>query len=246
MVKGRLLAAEITDWGSVFFIASLAAIRGLPAPANPPIGILPSLHAAILVAYFPLVLASALAQLVSKVLQRVLKSESKLRLKAVLDVLLDSSFAITPGAERHHNRVTLFRPHGVSKKLRVFCRSGTQYQRCSSQFAIDDEHEDANQGVAGRAWFKDATVYAELPEALKPWNSANASCINYAKAGYLEADHAKQLEVKSRSIWATPVRDKAGARWGVLVLDSRRPKGVENAATQEHALLVAAAIGRMI
>ena len=123
--------------------------------------------------------------MVARVLQKLLASQSKMKLKAALDSLRDGFFAEAPESERHHNRVTLFRPDRARRFLRPFCRSGTQYQRCNTSFAIDDNNEQANEGVAGRAWFSDATITKELPAVPNPWRDKNEDCFAYAEAGFL-------------------------------------------------------------
>lgn len=246
MSRWRVLALEIADWSIPLLIGIISALRvGLKPPPNPPVGVLASLHADLIAWYFWIVVGLSIAALVTKIALKVLRSESKIKIKAVLDALRDSYFEGAAGDERHHNRVTLFRPDRSQRKLKRYCRSGTQWQRSGTSFKISDDNEHANEGVAGQAWFSDATVSAQLPAPTNPWDDNHADCIAYAEAGYLLARKACDLNVKSRSILATPVRDTKGARWGILVLDSRTPNGLK-ADRQAHAELVATTIGSMI
>ena len=94
----------------------------------------------------------------------------------------------------------------------------------SPSFKINNNDETKNEGLAGQAWFRNATAsVGDLPECPNPWSDADARCQAYAKAGLLTAKKAGRLKVRSRSLLATPVRNFKGNQWGVLVLDSRLP-----------------------
>lgn len=56
-------------------------------------------------------------------------------------------------------------------------------------------------------------------------NPNDQSCKDYCEKGYVSYQTALNLDVQSRSVVAVVVRNKAGERWGVLVLDSREPNG---------------------
>lgn len=167
-------------------------------------------------------------------------------IKRILDSLQKSFFQDTQSDELFKHRVTLFKacpyyrllPFGRPRYLRVYARSGTRYQGSKTFFCIDDESETANEGVAGQAWFRDAQVTA--PD-LKSWPEDGASpnnpdCQAYADGGYMPFEKARTLQIKSRSISATVVRNKNGERWGVLVLDSRDPNGIQ-LTTEKKALI---------
>ena len=149
---------------------------------------------------------------------------SKAPYKSALDILRDALFKNIPADEMFHHRATLFKANRRETKLKFFCRSGTQYQRNVQSFQINNDSEMQNEGIAGQAWFKDATLnYSDLPEISSEWRDDDDTCKEYAKAGHLPLGKAKRLNVKSRSIAATPIRNLDGKRWGVLVVDSRNP-----------------------
>lgn len=149
---------------------------------------------------------------------------SKAPYKSALDILRNALFKNMPPDEMFHHRATLFKANRRETKLKFFCRSGTQYQRKVQTFQINNDNEMQNEGIAGQAWFKDATLnYSDLPEIPSQWRDDDDSCKEYAKAGHLPLSKAKLLNVKSRSIAATPIRNLEGKRWGVLVVDSRNP-----------------------
>jgi hypothetical protein len=241
------MAAKIADWASVLSIGVFSAIRAaFPTPDEKPVGVLNSLHSDLAKWFVPLIILLSLTALTSKIFQEVLGSASKVRIKALLDALRDSYFSDVPGDERHHNRVTLFKADRNGTKLKPLCRSGTQFQRSAASFRISNEDEASNEGIAGRAWFIDATLTVnELPTPNEPWDDKHETCIAYAEAGRLPLQKAAKLKVKSRSLLATPVRSLSGAKWGVLVLDSRKPDSM--VAERENLVsFVALAVGKMV
>lgn len=57
----------------------------------------------------------------------------------------------------------------------------------------------------------------------------------------------KRLNVKSRSIAATPIRNLDGKRWGVLVVDSRNPDDfLDNSKNKELFESIAATIEKLL
>ncbi len=165
---------------------------------------------------------------------------SKASYKSALDILRDALFKNMPPDEMFHHRATLFKANRRETKLKFFCRSGTQYQKKVQPFKINNDNEKENEGIAGQAWFKNATLnYPNLPE----WRDDD----KYANSGHLPLDKVKKLNVKSRSIVATPIRNLDGKRWGVLVVDSRNPNEFLDK-TQQNDLFesIAATIGKLL
>ena len=178
----------------------------------------------VVAAYVPLVAFFSLMALAGKGAQAFLGAESKSRVKAVLDALEEACFNTVPPGDRYYNRGTLFKAVWFGTRLKPYCRAGDRYQRGIQSFRIDNNDEDRNEGLAGQAWFRNATVIVnDLPACPNPWSNDDASCQAYAHRGLLTPQKAERLHVKSRSILATPVRNFKGSRWGVLVLDSRLP-----------------------
>ena len=167
-------------------------------------------------------------------------------IKAVLDSAHKVYFEDVPEDARYLHRVTLFKARrhlrdlgflnsdGWKRRLRVFARSGTAYQQSKTLFRVDDENEEQNEGIAGRAWFINAQcTVCDLPE----WPNGSTAGADpgvgearstYARKSYLSADKAGRLNVKSRSIGAHVVRHRTGDRWGVLVFDSKEPNGLSD------------------
>jgi len=56
---------------------------------------------------------------------------------------------------------------------------------------------------------------------------------------------AGKLKVRARSLLATPVRSFSGAKWGVLVMDSRKP-GAMDLAREPLVLLYVSALEKML
>lgn len=163
----------------------------------------------------------------------VSRGAPKKQIKASLNAFSDSFFKEVAISDRYKNRVTLFKAKKDffgRQSLIIFARAGTIQQKSNTQFLIDDNNEEKNEGVAGRAWYTNSRVtVSSLPQ----WNEgvswkSDQNCIEYAKQSFLTLEKASQLTIKSRSITATIVRNQQGDPWGVLVLDSREPQGVEN------------------
>src|SRR5262249_29846868 len=147
----------------------------------------------------------------SRAIQELINPESKVRMKAPLDAFFEAYFAGVPEGERYNNRITLFRANRSKDLLKPYCRSGTQYQRGIQSLKINSDKEDGNEGIAGQAWFRNATVSPPaLPECPNPWSDEDPVCQDYANRGLLNNSKAARLHVKSRSLVATPVRDFKG------------------------------------
>lgn len=178
----------------------------------------------------------ALAVLGLRITQEVLggRIANRGEIKRVLDSFQESFFRSVPSQDQFKHRATLFKARknlaGQAQYLKVFARSGTAYQKSRTWFRINDESSDpsANEGVAGRAWFTNSQItVTDLPLWPNAGNpSKDAECQRYARDGFLSLETAARLEIKSRSISATVVRNRAGQRWGVLVLDSQEPDGI--------------------
>jgi hypothetical protein len=199
--------------------------------------------------YFALVFGLSAAGLAVKLAQKLLGrwAISHAAMKTVLDSAHKLYFADVEPERMYLHRVTLLRPRRHiadaprnpfkdrtwRRRLRMYCRSGTQFQQSRTRFLVDDNDELANEGIAGRAWFTNAQAMAvnlpEWPNPTPPDPSADATCMAYAAAGSLPVRSAAALKVHSRSVHATVVRTKAGERWGVVVFDSREPDGVSDA-----------------
>ncbi len=188
----------------------------------------------------------AVASLVAEFVEERVRAGDRTKLRNMLDTLHAVSLAGVPENERHRNRVTLFKANRQQTLLEPFCRSGTQYQRRIQSFTISDDAEGDNEGIAGKAWCENATaVRTHLPDCPTPCQPGNDRCEQYATEGLLPIEKAARLNVRSRSILATPVRDSRGNRWGVLVLESRRPDGIDDA-KMPLVTSMAAAIGQML
>lgn len=190
--------------------------------------------------------------------------------KAVLDSAHRSYFKGVPDGELYAHRVTLFRArrhfrdfplrvwawrtwpwHLWKRSLRIHCRSGTAYQRSATRWRVDDEDELANEGVAGRIWFTNAAYgvedLPEWPDPTPPNPSTDGTCQQYARRCHLSVERAAMLNVKSRSVGGSIVRSSRGARWGVVVFDSRDPRGVSNEAVKVEMMgLTAHLLGQLV
>lgn len=171
-------------------------------------------------------------------------------IEAMLDELRDRAFYIRSGDAHHHHRVTLFKRVGF--RLRVWpsrrrywrwgkgnspfsgwlipvARSGHTTQRTNSVFLASDECPDKAEGVAGKTWITDEMLYIDSLPDLD--DAADTSIIDdYARRTWVTRDVIHQRIVAGRSMarcyCGVPIEIK-GKPWGVLVLDSRRSKGIK-------------------
>lgn len=242
----RVLAARVAEWIALGLIPVLTAIRVQFGPTDPPRDLTGFLLKALHEWYAFSIFGLGTIGLLGKVLQEVLGAEAKGRIKAVLDTLDEACFHDVPEGERYENRVTLFKANWWTTKLKPYGRSGTVYQRGIQSLSIHDSDQDANEGVGGQAWFRNSTVAAyELPDCAVPCSNTEATCLEYARRGLLPIDKTRKVRVRSRSLLATPVRDFRGRKWGVLVLDSRKPDSFT--ADQEGLVRsFAGALGKMV
>ena len=221
----RLTIAKSAEWMALGSLPILTAVNAT-TPATNPSTALQMLHHDIVAQYVPLVAAMSILGVAGKAGQLFVGVENKRRVKAVLDALEEACFQDVPEGERYHNRITLFKANKRGTELKPYCRSGERYSRGITSFRIDDNDESRNEGIAGQAWFRRATVKAELPEPPNPWSDGDPACQDYARRGLLDARKAGSLHVRSCSILATPVRGFQSSQWGVLVLDSRVPESM--------------------
>jgi hypothetical protein len=153
---------------------------------------------------------------------------SRNEVKKILDSLHEIVFKDVDESQWFKHRVTLFKAYKPflrkARSLKIFARSGTAYSGSKSSFKIDDTKAETNEGIAGQAWFINAQLtVTDLPE----WPEQQTPIrFEYAQKGFLPMDKAAQLELKSRSITATVVRNREGKKWGVLVVDSPDPQGI--------------------
>jgi hypothetical protein len=242
----RVLAAKVVERAVLALIPILTAIR-LQFPATAPAKTLPQFLLLSLHAHYAVVVGLlAVAGLVADIAKEVLSAERKGRIKAVVDGLEEALFRDVPDDERYENRVTLFRADWRQSTLKTYCRSGTIYQRRRPKLRIHDNDQARNEGVGGQAWFRNTTVAAEaLPDCATPCVAGNPDCQTYGVRGFMTIARAAKLRVKSRSLLATPVRDLRGKKWGVLVIDTRKPDAF-TALQRTLASAFASAIGKMV
>ncbi|XUO83559.1 hypothetical protein RVM27_14215 [Halomonas sp. KM007] len=191
------------------------------------------------------------------------------KLKFILDEYRGKAFFVSESDPQDHHRITLFqykrncvfkkhwsssyifRPWGntplVSHYLVPVLRSGHLSQKTSAIFHVPDSG-DHSEGVAGWAFAaRSSVVIQELPDVNKK------QAPKYIKNNYAEATKCPREMIEHyiskdrmlpRSIAAIPV-DVHGKPWGVIVLDSRTPNGVQEQSVLNYSLTVAL-IGQLL
>jgi hypothetical protein len=228
---------KVIEWIVALLIAIVAAFsQASPSKWSEPF----AAHVKFLVEWsIPLLVGLAFSTFFLKVLTEIVDRyvTNKDGIQKTLDELQKAFFQGLAPEDLYKHRVTLFKaccnPLTRARFLKIYARSGTSYQKVKVRFTIDDEGVEKNEGVAGRAYFTNGMlVVLGLPEWPTPGDANHPVCKEYCQKGYVTWQKARELDVQSRSIAAVVVRNKAGERWGVLVLDSRDPQGVSLSASK--------------
>lgn len=183
------------------------------------------------------------------------------KLQFIIDEYQGKVFSAN-GAPKDHDRVTIFQhkknyifarhwsatrwymPWGnkpiFSNYLVPILRSGHLSKNSKAIFYAPDGSDKA-EGVAAMAWAKrGSVVLSELPEILAVTGKRDRE--KYAKVtkcdiGLLDK-YILEGRQPPRSIAAIPIECR-GRIWGVVVLDSRSPRGVTNESVDNYTLTVA-------
>lgn len=183
------------------------------------------------------------------------------KIQFILDQYQEKCFQDQTNDPKDHHRVTLFRRKRClwgNKGHRLFSlylvpylRSNHLAQRSGTKFLISD-NSDQTEGVAGQAWSRHGSmVLNNLPdihEAGLEEEDRRARIEDYAATTYCPEQmvdkYAQSGTPMPRSIAAIPV-DVKGTLWGVIVLDSRSPYGVNDNSVLNYSLTVAV-IGQLL
>ncbi|MCX5590894.1 hypothetical protein [Alcaligenes endophyticus] len=183
------------------------------------------------------------------------------KLQFILDRYQEGAFNAEAGTPKDHNRVTLFRHqkgffvrhwsaksglwpwgdyHPFSSFLVPVLRSGHISKKTAIAFHVSDA-SDKTEGIAGMAWScGEALCVTDLPEMIAVSGVRQKN--TYAEKTYCDKrmieDYINRKRNMPRSIVAIPVERK-GKIWGVVVADSRSPKGVTESAVENYRLTVA-------
>lgn len=185
------------------------------------------------------------------------------QIQFILDRYQDGAFDCAncpPEAPVDHNRVTIFRyqrgffiRHWSATKywrwgkyspfsyfLAPVLRSGHISKNSKAAFYVSDNSSDT-EGIAGRAWSSDGLIFEEnLPKAELLTNEARRKVYAKRTGCSLEMVNRRIANgaVMPRSMLAIPIR-RRGKLWGVIVLDSRYPKGIRKDASEKYQLTLA-------
>jgi hypothetical protein len=147
---------------------------------------------------------------------------------SLLDQLRDAAFKNETPELEQHRRVTLFQHKPFAWHAPFFGgflvpveRSGSQTRRTKAFFRAPDDGERC-EGVAGRTWAKNKTVYVgELPNLHK--DVADASVHDYAHLSFISEKRTRcyldDNKTAPRALLGLPV-EVTNKKWGVLVFDS--------------------------
>lgn len=234
------------EWVALSLLPILTAVRTQYSRPTQPAGLGEFILLAIHDRYVLAVGILSVIVIIAKASEVLIGSAAKMRVKAVLDTLDQACFGEIPEGERYYNRITLFKAKWGKTLLKAYCRAGTQYQRGIQPFRIHDNQENQNEGVTGQAWFRNATVAVDhLPECKVPCSPTDPTCQEYARRGFIPLAKVRRVRVRSLSLVATPVRNLKGDKWGVLVVDMRKPEGLDPT-KKTLVTSLAAALGKIL
>ncbi len=171
----------------------------------------------------------------------------------LLDVFRGHVFKDHPNDDVHHHRVTLFKRVTCSWSTNVrelyggwlvaVARSGFTTRSSVTKFRAPDQADQAT-GVAGMTWARANTVIVfDLPDLND--SPSNDDFARFAEAARVSLDFLKQRRPRSRSLAGFPI-EVAGKQWGVVIVDSRRPRGIDEAAFRTHHRMLARFLGNLL
>lgn len=127
-------------------------------------------------------------------------------------------------------------------------RSGHTGKRTKIVFSAPDSGRKA-EGLAGLCWSSDAVVHeAKLPNINNTSSQINKNryCRKSRFPGWLLELYCKEDRQVARSIFAIPIRNLRGDRWGVLVFDSMQVDGVNVGIVNEAFTIIVNSLGVLL
>jgi len=183
------------------------------------------------------------------------------KLQFILDQYKGKAFKSSDPRSDQHNRITLFKhrkfigfrmcPTGTWKKpwnghditggwLVPVLRSGHIAQKTSAVFAAPDDADRA-EGIAGQAWSSQRVIIVDdlnpIGESTSIANKERYASKTNSSVAMVE-QYTRPSRIAPRSIVAIPLEVDSQV-WGVIVLDSRDPKGVNEDAVENYRLTAA-------
>lgn len=111
-------------------------------------------------------------------------------------------------------------------------RSGLHTKKTKTVFCVSDDSRQQTEGVAGQGWKRGAKLsLVNLPLIVK--SSGRVERARYAQQTSMTedmvSDYADNNIPLSRSIVSLPLMDCQGEPWGLIVVDSTEPTGINEA-----------------
>jgi hypothetical protein len=151
----------------------------------------------------------------------------------LLNIMAKSAFNVKETDGEHYHRVTLFkhvpwlwccRRWPWNGWLVAVERSGHTSQSGISYFRAPDNADQA-EGIAGTTWARNKVVtISNLPDLRASPTDADFEV--YSTATFVGVERLRESLPGSRAFCGIPIEVK-GRLWGVLVLDSRSPDGIQ-------------------
>jgi hypothetical protein len=156
------------------------------------------------------------------------KYSNKSQLKSFLNHLHEKYFPYPTGGRDPDFRVTFFAPRRRwrRKTLRVMVRSGTMLQTSKVGWDIGESEAGRYHGIAGYCWAT-GIFYKEMDLPDYDNSPPDQQKLYRDRTFASEGDIAK-LHWHARSYCSLIVKDRAGERLGVLMMESKLPDGLNN------------------
>lgn len=157
-------------------------------------------------------------------------------------------------SEVHFHRVTLFKwvrwrpcwpPKGMFQGWLVpVARSGHTTRSKIARFRAPRDDPDRAEGIAGESWAKDGVVLIpELPDL--GTDSSAETHDTYAKVTRVSVEWLSKKRPLARSYAGFPV-EVNGRPWGVVVLDGRSIKGIDEDVFRNRYRMLARFLGQLL
>lgn len=173
----------------------------------------------------PLILVSA--PIIITVRHKVDRTARMDAVRGLLDQMCEHTFRGDDFDHEQHRRVTLFQHKFFYWRWPFFGgwlipveRSGHKTRKTDAIFRAPDDGEQC-EGVAGRAWSSNRTVYVPGLPQLKGIKPSDSDFTTYASKSFCSSKRLRSKPPQARSLYGIPV-EVGNKRWGVLVVDSVR------------------------
>lgn len=171
----------------------------------------------------PIIAASLIA--VIEIWRDLKYRPSRVLLKSFLNYVHKKHFPHRDGGLSPNCRVTLFAPGTIRRKsLGVKARSGGFKMTSKVRWSIKRSEAEDYHGIAGYAWAQGIFISIDgLPDYS---NCTPSQQQHYLRSTFITEKEVSKLHWKARSFRGLAVKNQAGDKVGVLMMESKQPDGL--------------------